>query len=195
MIAHNLADSARVKSASARELAAPFAVAAEAIARRLEAGGVLYACGNGGSMSDALHLVGELIGRFGYDRQAIPAVALGCNPASTTAIANDYTYPDALLREVDALVRPTDALVAISTSGNAANVLGAAGLARERGAFVLGLAGRGGGKLAPMCDVALVVPSDETPRIQEVHIVLIHTLCEVLERRLRPSDAQAGCAG
>jgi len=169
-------------------LAADLSVATAEIGRRLKAGGTLFACGNGGSMADALHLVGEMVGRFAYDRPAMRAVTLACNPSSVTAIANDFSYRDALLREADALVGSGDALVAISTSGNAANVCDAAALARGRGAFVLGLSGRGGGRLASVCDIPLVVPSDATPRIQEVHITLIHALCELLEEEMHPRE-------
>jgi len=140
-------------------------------------------------MCDAMHLVGEMIGRFAYDRSAIRAVTLGANPASVTAIANDYSYVDVLLREADALIAPGDALIGISTSGGAQNITAVARLARERGAFVVGLTGRSGGILAAECDVELRAPSDATPRIQEVHITLIHALCEALEARLRPPTA------
>ncbi len=140
-------------------------------------------------MCDAMHLVGEMIGRFAYDRSAIRAVTLGANPASVTAIANDYSYVDVLLREADALIAPGDALIGISTSGGAQNITAVARLARERGAFVVGLTGRSGGILATECDVELRAPSDATPRIQEVHITLIHALCEALEARLRPPTA------
>lgn len=182
-----LAESARTKEASV-VLAADLASSATEIGRRLKAGGTLFACGNGGSMSDALHLVGEMIGRFAYNRPGIRAVTLGCNPTSATAIANDFSYTEVLLREADALVGPGDALVAISTSGNAENVCAAATLSRDRGAFVLGLTGRDGGKLASLCDVALVVPSEATARVQEAHITLIHALCELLEEDLHPRD-------
>jgi D-sedoheptulose 7-phosphate isomerase len=182
----HLEQSAEVKRASIESLATPFAEAARLIGDRLDAGGTLYTCGNGGSMCDAMHLVGEMIGRFAYDRGAIKAVTLGANPASATAIGNDYSYKDILLREADALIEPGDAVIGISTSGDAENVRAVADLARSRGAFVLGLTGKSGGALAQACDVELRVPSDSTPRIQEVHITLIHALCDLLERRLRP---------
>lgn len=181
-----LAESARVKAEAASSVVAPMALAASEVVRRLQSGGTLFACGNGGSMSDALHLVGEMVGRFAYDRPAIRAIALGANPSSVSAIGNDYAFADALLREADALVRPADALVAISTSGNAANVIATARLASERGAFVLGLTGRDGGALKEHCDVCVRVPCDATPRVQETHITLIHALCDIVERAMHP---------
>lgn len=189
-ILHRALDqSAQAKRAAIGPLSVPFVEACAAIGDRLAAGGTLFTCGNGGSMCDAMHLVGEMIGRFAYDRTSIPALTLGTNPASVTAIGNDYSYADILLREADALIGQGDAVVAISTSGEAANVAAVARLARSRSAFVLGLTGRSGGVLAAECDVELRVPSDSTPRIQEVHITLIHALCEVLEARLRPPPA------
>lgn len=189
ILRRTLEQSAEAKRAAIKPLSAPFEAACRAIGDRLQAGGTLFTCGNGGSMCDAMHLVGEMIGRFAYDRLAIRAVTLGANPASVTAIANDYSYVDVLLREADALIAPGDALIGISTSGGAQNITAVARLARERGAFVVGLTGRSGGILAAECDVELRAPSDATPRIQEVHITLIHALCEALEARLRPPTA------
>lgn len=186
MLRRSLERSADTKRAAIEPLMAPFKAACCGLGDRLAAGGVLFTCGNGGSMCDAMHLVGEMVGRFAYDRSAIRAVTLGTNLASVTAIANDYSYREVLVREADAMVGPGDALVSISTSGTAANVVAVAQLARGRGAFVVALTGCSGGALAAECDVELRVPSDSTPRIQEVHITLIHALCEVLERRLRP---------
>ena len=191
LLRRTLGASAETKRAAAEVLSEGFGRACEALAARLRAQGCLFACGNGGSMADALHLVGEMVGRFAYDRPAIRSVALGCNPASLTAIANDYSYAEALRREADALIEPGDALIAISTSGEAPNVVSVARLAAERGAYVLGLTGKDGGTLLSVCHETLVVPSHSTPRIQEVHIVVIHALCEYLEATLCPQGGDS----
>jgi D-sedoheptulose 7-phosphate isomerase len=150
-----------------------------------ERGNTVYACGNGGSASDAEHFVAELVGRYKEERRALPAVALAGGMATMTAVANDYGYETVFARQVEALAKPGDLLFAISTSGNSKNVLAAVEAARARKCRVVALVGGSGGALAGVADVALVAPSTVTARIQEVHIVCIHTLCEALDARLK----------
>jgi len=185
-----LEESARVTLAL-REMAPAVLRTAGRLAEAFRAGNRLYACGNGGSACDAMHLVEELVARYKRDRPGLPAHHLLDAP-TLTCWSNDYEFATAFRRQVEAMVRPGDVLVAISTSGGSANVLAAAQAARERGAVVVGLLGRGGGAVAPLCDEALVVPSDATERIQEAHITLIHLLCELVERDLFPGSVTDG---
>ena len=154
------------------------------IAKSIGAGGALLVCGNGGSAADAQHIAAELTGRFFRDRKPLRAMALHANTSSLTAIGNDYGYEEVFAREVAAHGRSGDVLMALSTSGNSRNVLRAIETAREKGMTVIGLTGAEGGKMRDLCDVCLRVPSGSTPRIQECHILLGHTVCELLERIL-----------
>jgi D-sedoheptulose 7-phosphate isomerase len=154
------------------------------IARSMAAGGGLLVCGNGGSAADAQHIAAELSGRFFRDRRPLRALPLHGNTSSLTAIGNDYGYDEVFAREVGAHGREGDVLMAISTSGNSRNVLRAIEAARDKGMSVVGLSGEQGGKMRDLCDVCLCVPSSSTPRIQECHILLGHTICELLERIL-----------
>ena len=154
------------------------------IARSMTAGGALLVCGNGGSAADAQHITAELTGRFFRDRKPLPALALHGNTSSLTAIANDYGYDLVFAREVGAHGREGDVLLAISTSGNSPNILQAIEAAREKQMVVIGLTGEGGGKMGDLCDVCLRVPSTSTPRIQECHILIGHTICELVEQSL-----------
>lgn len=147
-------------------------------------GGTVFAAGNGGSAADAQHLVAELVGRFREDRRPWPAVALGTDPGTLTALSNDYGYEHALARQLDALARPGDLLLAISTSGNSPNVLAAARAARARGCRVIALTGAGGGRLAEQADLLCAAPSTVVARVQEVHGFCIHAWIDMLELRL-----------
>jgi D-sedoheptulose 7-phosphate isomerase len=150
-------------------------------------GGRILTCGNGGSMCDAMHMAEELSGRFRHDRQALAAQAIS-DPAHLTCVANDFGYQQVFARGVEAWGRPGDVLVAFSTSGNSPNVVLAAEAARGRGMSVLGLLGRDGGTLANGCDISLVVPAQDSGRIQEMHIKVVHLLIEFVERRLFPDN-------
>jgi len=165
-------------------LAEPAARAAELLIAALKGGGTLYVCGNGGSAAESQHIAGELVGRFLMNRPALPCVALTTDSSILTAVANDYDFSRTFERQVEALVKPGDVLWALSTSGNSPNVLKAAVRARQRGAKVLGMTGRGGGKLAELCDLCLCVPADSSPAIQEGHLTLIHILCRLVEEAL-----------
>jgi D-sedoheptulose 7-phosphate isomerase len=188
LIRSALDESARVKLAL-RDQAPEVLRMADAVADAFRAGGRLYACGNGGSACDAMHLVEELVARYKRERPGLPAHHL-MDGATLTCWANDYDFESAFERQVEAMVRPGDVLVALSTSGNSRNVLRAVEAAHARGAVTLGLTGRDGGRLAERCTHALVVPAQATERIQEGHITVIHLLCELVERALFfPGDA------
>lgn len=154
------------------------------LAAVLQAGNKLLVCGNGGSAADAQHLASELTGRFIKDRRPLAAIALSTDSSALTCIGNDYGFDDVFSRQVQALARPGDCFIGISTSGRSPNVLKAAAAAREAGAKVVGLLGRDGGPLLAESDLAIVAPSDVTARIQEVHILVIHTLCGLIEDKL-----------
>lgn len=162
------------------------AAAALAIAALRRPGGGVYFAGNGGSAADAQHWAAELVGRYLAERPPLNAHALTTNSSTTSALVNDYPPEEVFERQVRAHVRAGDLFVAISTSGNSANVLRAAAAARAAGAKVLGVTGRGGGKLPPLCDLAFVAPSDDTPRIQEAHLLFGHCFCELIEREFTP---------
>jgi D-sedoheptulose 7-phosphate isomerase len=151
-------------------------------------GGKLLFCGNGGSAADAQHLAAELSGRFYRDRAPLYAEALHVNTSYLTAVANDYGYEESFARMVRAAGRPGDILVALSTSGNSPNIIRSAEAAKKIGMKVIGFTGCGGGKLAALTDYLLAVPSEDTPRIQECHMLLGHIWCEMLECMLFPEN-------
>ncbi len=150
----------------------------------LRAGGKILLCGNGGSAADAQHIAAELVGRFRLERAPLPAIALTTNASSLTAIANDYGYEGVFGRQVAAFGRAGDTLIAISTSGKSRNVIVAAEEARSLGIKVVGLMGESAGHLAPLCEVAVQVPSSDVARIQEVHITIGHIWCDIVEKSL-----------
>ncbi len=145
-------------------------------------------CGNGGSAADAQHLAAELSGRFYYDREPLYAEALHVNTSYLTAVANDYSYNDVFSRILKASGKQGDVLVGISTSGNSGNVLKAFEVAREKGMITIGLTGQGGGKMKEISDILIDVPSKDTPRIQESHIMVGHIICEMVEKALFPRE-------
>lgn len=167
--------------ARAQEMGPAVFDAAGVIVRALRGGGMVWACGNGGSATQAQHFVAELVGRFKRERSALRAFCLSDNTATLTAVANDYAFEDVFARQVRGIARPGDVLVALSTSGNSENVVRAAAAAREEGVVVVALTGAGGGRVAGLADVALRVPDAETALIQEVHLVVIHLLCDIVE--------------
>jgi len=158
--------------------------AAEILTETFRQGGKVLFCGNGGSAADAQHIAAELSGRFYTDRPPLYAEALHVNSSYVTAVANDYGYDHVFSRMVEAAGRRGDVLVAISTSGNSPGILAAAEKARQIGMTVIGMTGATGGKLAAHCDLLLNVPSTDTPRIQEVHILIGHIVCEVVEKTI-----------
>lgn len=165
-------------------LATEVSTAVNLIYSSLFAGGQLMVGGNGGSAADAQHIVAELTGRFLRDRRPLRALALHANTSALTAIGNDYGFEYVFARELMAHARSGDILMAISTSGNSVNILRAIEAARQKNVTVIGLTGESGGKMRTACDLCLCVPSKSTPRIQEMHITIGHTICELLEERL-----------
>lgn len=155
--------------------------AIELLVERFSAGNKLLVCGNGGSAADAMHICAELVGRFLQDRRPIPAIALTANQAILTALSNDYSYESVFSRQVEALAKPGDVVWGISTSGNSKNVVEALRAARALEAWTIAMTGEGGGAMAAHADVLLAVPLSATPRIQEIHVVTYHTICEAVE--------------
>ncbi|NPB05168.1 MAG: D-sedoheptulose 7-phosphate isomerase [Aquificae bacterium] len=175
-------ESAEIKLAFVEKYAHQIEEVARLLAERLRAGGTLYLFGNGGSAADAQHIAAELVGRFAKDRPPLRAVALTTDTSVLTALGNDYGFETVFERQVEAFVEKTDAVIGISTSGRSANVVRALKRAKEKGALTVAFTGGDGGFLREVADYAFVVPSFETPRIQECHITLGHTLCELVER-------------
>jgi D-sedoheptulose 7-phosphate isomerase len=164
------------------------AKAAMQIVKALRAGGKVLFCGNGGSAADAQHLVAEFTGRYLKERRALPALALHTNTSSVTAIGNDYGFDHVFARQLEALGKEGDVLVGISTSGNSRNVIRAMEVAKAKSIYTIALTGSGG-KMKDLADCAICIPSDETPRIQECHILTGHIICEIAEEALmEPSE-------
>lgn len=180
-------DSADLKYAAAEILSKPIADAVSAVVGCITAGGKVLACGNGGSAADAQHFSAEFVGRFERERPELGAIALTTDSSILTAIANDYDYSVVFAKQVRALGQAGDVLLALSTSGNSASVLQAITAAHEREMTVVALTGRGGGKMAQALretDVHICVPHDRTARIQEVHILILHCLCDGVDAQL-----------
>jgi len=155
--------------------------AIDLLVERFSAGNKLLVCGNGGSAADAMHICAELVGRFLRDRRPLPAIALNANQAILTALSNDYCYESVFSRQVEALAKAGDVVWGISTSGNSKNVVEALRAAHALGARTIALTGEGGGAMAEHADVLLAVPLSATPRIQEIHVVTYHVICEAVE--------------
>ena len=163
------------------ELAGQISACASKLNACLKAGGKILICGNGGSAADAQHFAAELVGRFEVERQGLPAIALTTDSSCLTAIGNDYGFERLFSRQVEALAGEKDLLIGISTSGNSENVYAALQAAKSRGCTTVGLTGRDGGKIATLVDCSLVVPSQRTARVQEMHLLIIHLLCELID--------------
>ena len=190
LIQQRIKDSIAVKKTLLlnEELLASIARLAEALTTVIASGGRVLLCGNGGSASDALHIAGEIVGRFQKERSAWSAIVLNADVATMTAIANDYGYENVFARQVTAHVREGDLFIGFSTSGNSENILAAARTARELGGLTAALTGNQGGRLGAMVDFSIVVPSDVTARIQESHILIGHIICELVENNLGGVD-------
>jgi len=178
------ADSVALKQRFFEANAGLLVAAGRRIAECLRSGGKVLTFGNGGSAADAQHLAAELVGRFLRERAALAALALTTDPSVTTAIANDMGYEQVFRRQVEAHGRPGDVAVGITTSGRSPNVVDALRLARERGLVSVGLTGGGGGRLAGAVDYLIDVPHRETARIQEVHVMVVHVLCQIVEEAM-----------
>jgi D-sedoheptulose 7-phosphate isomerase len=180
-------ESLATKQAAASVLVPAISAAGRLFADILQNHGKILSCGNGGSAGDAQHFSSELLNRYERERPELAAVALSTDTSTVTAIANDYAYEQVFAKQVRALGRPGDGLLAITTSGNSPNVIAAVHAAHERGLRVVALTGRDGGRLAPVLrpgDVEIRVPSPRTARIQEVHLLAIHCLCDVIDTLL-----------
>ncbi|MFO7830760.1 MAG: D-sedoheptulose 7-phosphate isomerase [Desulfuromonadaceae bacterium] len=152
------------------------------------AGNKVLVMGNGGSAADSQHLAAELVGRFMLNRAALPAISLATDTSILTAIANDFGYDEVFKRQVEALANPGDVVIGISTSGNSSNVVAALDVARQEDCKIVTLSGRDGGRMAAYADLNLNVAVNETPRIQEVHLSIIHILCDLVEQKLFPEQ-------
>jgi D-sedoheptulose 7-phosphate isomerase len=186
-VAAHFAESARLKAQAAETLGEPVARAGVLLAQSLRSGGKALACGNGGSAADAQHFAAELVNRFEVERPPLAAVALTTDTSTLTSIANDYAYQQVFSKQVRAIGRRGDVLLAISTSGNSANVIEAIAVAHELGVHVIALTGNTGGKMAGMLkgnDVHICVPHKSTARIQEVHLLVLHCLCDAIDFQL-----------
>lgn len=182
LVRRRIEASIRVKQKFSLRLMRDIALAAETIAEAYRAGGRLILLGNGGSAADAQHIACEMVGRFLTERKPLDAVALGANVPALTAIANDYGYVRAFERQLEAAARPCDVVIGISTSGNSPNIIRALKRAKKIGCATIAMTGRTGGKLKGAADILLNVPSTETPRIQESHILIGHIICELVEK-------------
>lgn len=186
-IRHIFTDSIQTKREALEVLVEPIARAAELMTAALLAERKILSCGNGGSAADAQHFASEMINRFEMERPGLPAIALTTDSSTITSIANDYAFTEIFARQVSALGREDDVLLAISTSGQSGNVLAAVRAAQQRDMRIIALTGRDGGALTQQLGddaVAIIVPSDSTARIQEVHLLVIHCLCDLIDRQL-----------
>jgi D-sedoheptulose 7-phosphate isomerase len=190
-ISQHFTDSAQTKLDAMELLAAPLAGAAEMMVGALVNNGKILACGNGGSAADAQHFAAELVGRFELERQGLAAIALTTDSSILTAVGNDYGYKTVFERQVRALGQPGDVLLAISTSGNSSSIVEAIRAAHDNELHVVALTGKGGGEIGQILrdsDVHICVPSDRTARIQEVHLLTIHCLCDAIDCMLLGVD-------
>ena len=159
-------------------------IAAKICIDSLKNGNKILIFGNGGSAADAQHIAAELVGRYKTERKGLSAIALTTDTSAITSIANDYGYLHVFDRQVEALANKGDVLIGISTGGGSANVISALKLANDLGCKTIGLSGKGGGEFNSLCDVNIIVPSEDTPRIQEMHIVIGHTICHLIEQSI-----------
>ena len=186
-VARHFEDSANTKLDAVDLMAAPIAAAIEALTGCLLAGGKILACGNGGSAGDSQHFAAELVGRFEAERQELAAIALTTDTSILTAVGNDYSFAQIFSRQVRALGHAGDVLLAISTSGNSANVIEAIKAAHDHDMRIVALTGRGGGQIGKLLndeDIHLCVPAERTARIQETHLLVIHCLCDGIDALL-----------
>ena len=184
LIARALEESLRVKEDFIKKNVSTLIQLAENISKSFENGGKLMLCGNGGSAADAQHLAAEFVNRFQLERQPLPALALTTDTSIITSVANDYRYEDVFSKQIKALGVQGDILLAISTSGRSGNILSAIRTAKEKGLYTAGFIGGDGGDMIKLVDLALVVESGRTPRVQEAHILAGHLICELVDHIL-----------
>ncbi len=190
-LAGQFAEHRDVLAVTQAAVAEPFARLVQACVESLAKGGKILLFGNGGSAADAQHLAAELVVRYRVNRKALAALALTTDTSTLTACANDFSYDDIFSRQIEALLRPGDVAIGISTSGNSESVLRALAAAKAQGGIAAGFGGRDGGKMAEVCDLLLVVPSKITARIQEMHILIGHALCDLIETQAGGPGTQA----
>jgi D-sedoheptulose 7-phosphate isomerase len=178
------ADSISVKQETLKKNSAQIAQSAQAIIDAFKAGNKIFFCGNGGSAADSQHIAAEFVGRFQKERAAWPAIALTTDTSALTALGNDYTFDIVFSRQLQALGKKGDVIIGISTSGNSKNVLEAFKTAKTMGIKSIGVTGGTGGQLASSSDIAIIAASPKTARIQESHLVIFHTICEIVENTL-----------
>ena len=198
-VRNSLMELSRLAAALSDELGEPVERAGRLIVESMRSGGKLLACGNGGSAADAQHFVAELLGRMGPERRSLPAVTLSVDPSAVTAIGNDYGYDRVFARQLEGLGREGDVLLAISTSGRSRNVLEAIRTAHAGGMRVIALSGKSGDPLLEKCDVCIHIAAESTQRVQELHMAVLHAICErvddeVLSGALPPLNAPRGRA-
>jgi D-sedoheptulose 7-phosphate isomerase len=166
------------------ELMSSIKESVELCCEALGRGNKIFFAGNGGSAADAQHLAGELVNRFGFERPGLPALAITTDSSVLTSISNDYGFERLFARQIEALGNKGDILISLSTSGNSRNIIEGMKEAAKKGMKNIGFTGRSGGKMKPLCDLCLSIPSDETPRIQEVHILIGHVICSAIENSI-----------
>jgi len=179
-----LRESIDVKTAVLEKLSGEIAVCAKMVSSCLKKGNKVLLLGNGGSFSDCLHIAAELLGRYKLNRKPLPCIVLGSNISALTAISNDFGYECSFSKEMAAFGKKGDVAIAVSTSGRSKNVNNAARQAKKLGVKVIALTGASGGELAKIADISIIVPSENTPRIQESHIAIGHAICEIAEREI-----------
>lgn len=161
------------------------AVFGEKMTAALKSGNKVLIMGNGGSAADSQHIAAELVGRYKTERKGLPAIALTTDTSILTSVGNDYSFENIFARQVEALAAEGDLVIAISTSGNSANIIAALAKAKEAGCYTVGLLGKGGGKIKELTDLPVIVPSDNTARIQECHILIAHMVCEIMDEAFK----------
>jgi len=182
IIKHEFSAHTKVSVETIKSIVKPIEIAAKICINSFNNGGKILIIGNGGSAADAQHIAAELVGRYKTERKGLSAIALTTDTSVITSIANDYSYLHVFDRQVEALAHEGDVVIGISTGGGSANVISAIKLANNLGCKTIGLSGKGGGKFNSLCDVNIIVPSEDTPRIQEMHILIGHTICHLIDQ-------------
>jgi len=175
----------KTAQATLEYIAGPLEIAANLCIDCLQNGGKILIFGNGGSAADAQHIAAEMVGRYKVERKGLPAIALTTDTSALTSISNDYGYNHVFDRQVEALANKGDVVIGISTGGSSGNVISALKLAKEMGCKTIGFSGRDGGEMNTVCDINLIVPAEDTPRIQEMHIVIGHTICHLIDQAFK----------
>ena len=184
IIKHEFSEHLKASKKTMESIGKPIEIAAKLCIDSLKNSNKILIFGNGGSAADAQHIAAELVGRYKTERKGLSAIALTTDTSAITSIANDYGYLHVFDRQVEALANEGDVVIGISTSGGSANVISALRLANNLGCKTIGLSGKGGGEFNSLCDVNIIVPSEDTPRIQEMHIVIGHTICHLIEQSI-----------